>query len=55
MQVTASNPMVGIEGRSSLLRNLSSALEANPQFFGADARPGNLVGAYITTQGLLSF
>lgn len=44
MQVTASNPMVGIEGRSSLLQNLSGALKSSPGFFGADARPGNLVG-----------
>ncbi|KAJ3559645.1 hypothetical protein NM688_g216 [Phlebia brevispora] len=43
MQVSASNPMVGIEGRSSLLKNLSIALKESPRFFGAGARPGNLV------------
>ncbi|OCH90827.1 DUF1688-domain-containing protein [Obba rivulosa] len=43
MQVSESNPMVGIEGRTSLLQNLSSALKANPTFFGPDARPGNML------------
>jgi len=33
--VSASNPMVGLEGRASLLLNLSRALEQNPTFFGA--------------------
>ena len=44
MQVSDANPMVGLEGRSSLLRNLSTALRSNPTFFGKDARPGGLVG-----------
>lgn len=43
-QVTESNPMVGLEGRTSLLVNLSKALSSNPVFFGHDARPGNIVG-----------
>ncbi|TFK31759.1 hypothetical protein BDQ12DRAFT_660073 [Crucibulum laeve] len=43
MQVSESNPMVGVEGRASLLYNLSTALKASPQFFGADGRPGNVV------------
>ncbi|PCH44372.1 DUF1688-domain-containing protein [Wolfiporia cocos MD-104 SS10] len=43
MQVTESNPMVGIEGRTSLLINLSKALRASPKYFGVAARPGNLV------------
>ncbi|KAI0694138.1 DUF1688-domain-containing protein [Cytidiella melzeri] len=43
MQVTAENPMVGIEGRTSLLQNLSTALKTNPTFFGSSARPGGLV------------
>lgn len=62
MQVSETNPMVGIEGRTSLLQNLSKALKANPTYFGTDARPGNLVGkashtsscirkvAYLVTQ-----
>jgi Protein of unknown function (DUF1688) len=44
-QVTDRNPMVGLEGRTSLLTNLSHALKANPKFFGDDGRPGNMVGA----------
>jgi hypothetical protein len=44
MQVKESNPMVGLEGRASLLKNLGMALKASPQFFGEEARPGNLIG-----------
>ncbi|KAF9242258.1 hypothetical protein BU15DRAFT_43999 [Melanogaster broomeanus] len=43
MQVSSSNLMVGLEGRTSLLVNLSTALKSNPQFFGHDARPGNIL------------
>jgi len=43
MQVSESNPMVGIEGRTSLLFNLGKALQANAQFFGVDGRPGNII------------
>ncbi|KAF8839457.1 DUF1688-domain-containing protein [Paxillus ammoniavirescens] len=43
MQVSNSNPMVGLEGRTSLLVGLSTALKSNPQFFGQDARPGNML------------
>lgn len=43
MQVSDSNPMVGIEGRASLLFNLSEALKECPQFFGSDGRPGNII------------
>jgi len=47
MQVDESNPMVGIDGRSSLLFNLSKALKASPEFFGANARPGNVIGMVL--------
>ncbi|KAH0579798.1 hypothetical protein H2248_002631 [Termitomyces sp. 'cryptogamus'] len=43
MQVNESNPMVGLEGRTSLLTGLSSALIASPQFFGKEGRPGNMI------------
>ncbi|KAH7882868.1 hypothetical protein F5I97DRAFT_1831757 [Phlebopus sp. FC_14] len=43
MQVSSSNPMVGLEGRASLLYNLSTALRLNPKFFGEDGRPGNMI------------
>ncbi|KAH0831033.1 hypothetical protein J3R83DRAFT_13535 [Lanmaoa asiatica] len=43
MQVSTANPMVGLQGRTSLLVHLSTALTSNPQIFGQDARPGNLL------------
>ncbi|KAJ7692908.1 hypothetical protein B0H17DRAFT_512940 [Mycena rosella] len=53
LQVTPENPLVGLEGRTSLLTNLSTALRASPQFFGADARPGNIID-FLETQSVLS-
>ena len=47
MQVSEANPMVGIDGRTELLRALAGALCDSPEFFGADARPGNIVGTYV--------
>jgi len=41
-QVSEVNPLVGLEGRASLLRRLGAALLARPQAFGAAARPGHL-------------
>ncbi|BFZ53318.1 hypothetical protein PYCC9005_000341 [Savitreella phatthalungensis] len=43
LQVTAQNPMSGVEGRASLLQRLGSALRKQPDIFGVDGRPGNLV------------
>ncbi|KAL7416831.1 DUF1688-domain-containing protein [Mrakia frigida] len=45
LQVTDSNPMSGLEGRSQLLLNLAVALEASPEIFGTgpEARPGNML------------
>lgn len=43
MQVSESNPMVGLEGRAELLIRLSKAL-SNHEMFGADGRPGNMIG-----------
>jgi Protein of unknown function (DUF1688) len=37
-----SNPLVGLEGRVSLMRRLSDALAAQPEVFGTDGRPGGL-------------
>ncbi|KAF9445426.1 DUF1688-domain-containing protein [Macrolepiota fuliginosa MF-IS2] len=51
MQVTDSNPMTGLEGRASLLFNLSKALSASPQFFGAEGRPGNIID-FLESQAL---
>lgn len=47
-QVSASNPLVGLEGRSGLLRRLADSLRAFPAYFGeGDARPGRLVDALV--------
>lgn len=44
LQVSRANPLVGLKGRATLLRDLGAALESNPEFFGKElARPGNLV------------
>lgn len=43
LQVSESNPLAGLEGRTGLLVRLAEALN-NQQLFGADARPGNMLG-----------
>lgn len=43
LQVTAQNPITGLDGRANLLIRLSKALE-NRQYFGDDSRPGNIIG-----------
>lgn len=57
-QVSAENPLVGVEGRLKLLNNLASALE-NKKIF-RDGRPGNILdyleekyGHEIPAQGVL--
>ncbi|PJD93730.1 MAG: uracil phosphoribosyltransferase [Legionella sp.] len=40
-QVTADNPLEGIQGRLNLLHQLGEAIQNNPVFFGADGRLGN--------------
>ncbi|KAE8152492.1 DUF1688-domain-containing protein [Aspergillus avenaceus] len=42
MQHSEVNPLAGLEGRAGLLVRLSEAL-SNQDFFGADARPGNML------------
>lgn len=42
LQVTAANPMDGLEGRTNLLIRLGTALEKE-KYFGIEARPGNMV------------
>jgi len=43
MQVASTNPMTGLEGRTSLLIKLSTALQSSSLYFGQDARPGNML------------
>lgn len=46
LQVTADNPLVGLDGRAALLRRLGARLAAAPQFFGAThPRLGHLYDA----------
>jgi Protein of unknown function (DUF1688) len=49
-QVSAANPLIGVEQRAALLRGLGRALVDRPELFGtAPARPGNLVDHFLTT------
>ena len=41
-QVSESNPLIGLEGRVTLLRRLGDALSEQPDVFDTAARPGNL-------------
>ena len=41
-QVTADNPLVGLEGRAQLLRRLGDTLAANPAVYGPNGRPGEM-------------
>lgn len=45
LQVSENNPIVGLGHRVNLLRDLGKSLLAQPQVFGAEGRPGNIVGA----------
>lgn len=38
--------MLGVDSRAGLLRSLGQSLLAHPEVFGAEGRPGNLVGAF---------
>ncbi|KIH91094.1 hypothetical protein SPBR_01603 [Sporothrix brasiliensis 5110] len=53
LQSRPGNTVAGLEGRASLLIRLGDALAANPDVFGMDGRPGNMVDyllAHPTTQ-----
>ncbi|MBX3587412.1 MAG: URC4/urg3 family protein [Ramlibacter sp.] len=50
-QVSASNPLVGLEGRVVLLRRLGEVLLEQPEVFGADGRPGELFDMLISPLG----
>lgn len=43
-QVSAHNPIVGLEGRAELLGRLGSAMRATPRLFGTDERGGPRLG-----------
>jgi hypothetical protein len=44
-QASAGNPLVGIDGRVALLRQLGCVLHDQPQLFGLDGRPGMMFDA----------
>lgn len=47
LQVTEENPIAGLAGRTGLLVKLAKALR-NPSLFGANARPGNMLGMFLS-------
>ncbi|MDQ6880498.1 MAG: URC4/urg3 family protein [Pseudomonadota bacterium] len=51
LQVSHSNPMVGLEGRAVLLRRLGEAMAEQPEVFGEDGRPGGLFDMLVTPHG----
>jgi Protein of unknown function (DUF1688) len=44
-QLGESNPLVGLDGRATLLRRLGESLQAQPEVFGGEGRPGRLFDA----------
>lgn len=50
-QVSESNPLVGLAGRTRLLRRLGEALQEQPEVFGEDGRPGKLFDALVGPYG----
>lgn len=43
-QISDKNPMLGVDSRANLLRSLGKSLLSNPEVFGQEGRPGNVVG-----------
>jgi len=44
LQVSRSNPLIGVQGRAKVLRSLGECLQKFPDFFGGELqRPGNMV------------
>jgi hypothetical protein len=49
-QVTAANPLIGLDERAALLRRLGQALAAQEDLFARDGtRPGNLIDHFLAT------
>lgn len=49
-QVSAKNPLVGVEGRTSLLKSLGKTIASKPEVF-KDQRPGNILDYLIEKHG----
>jgi len=47
LQVSETNPIDGLEGRTGLLIRLGDALKANREIFGVTERPGNMLGMLL--------
>jgi hypothetical protein len=47
-QVGQKNPLVGLDGRVTVLHRLGAALTARPEVFGAQGRPGGLFDVLVT-------
>lgn len=49
-QVSKTNPLAGLDGRVSLLKNLATSMKAFPQYFGeGNPRPAGMVSALLAT------
>jgi hypothetical protein len=48
-QVSAANPLLGLDGRAALMRRLGAALAASPALFGTPGRFGNLFDHLATS------
>ncbi|KAE8831559.1 hypothetical protein HRS9139_05801 [Pyrenophora teres f. teres] len=48
-QISDTNPMLGVESRANLLRSLGKSLLSQPEVFGKEGRPGNVVDYMKTT------
>ena len=44
-EVAPDNPLVGLDGRATLMQRLGAALASEPKWFGSDMRPGGLFDA----------
>ncbi len=51
LQVDAANPLIGLDGRTDLLRRLGDALAQRPDAFGVNGRPGDLLGWVAAREG----
>ncbi|KAF1950417.1 DUF1688-domain-containing protein [Byssothecium circinans] len=48
-QITETNPILGLESRAELLRGLGTSLLSQPEVFGPEGRPGNVVDYLLKT------
>jgi hypothetical protein len=53
-QHSETNPMLGIEERVALLNGLGKSLHAQPDVFGKEGRPGNIVGESLAPAKIIA-